>query len=96
MIAYVTLTGCQHYLGVDDLAVGETVILNRDPKNEHDPNAIAVTDLEHQYLGYVANQDYTALCGTMLADDLAEEDFDSYGRIEVIFSNCCICKINIR
>lgn len=96
MTVYVTLTGCQYYLGVDNLAVGETVILNRDPGNVYDLHAIAVTDLEHQHLGYVANQSYTALCGTMLADDLAEKDFDAYGRIEVIFSNCCICKINIR
>lgn len=56
---YFTLTGTKHYFGQDFLEPGMTVILEKEPDNEYDSEAIAVKLEGLGVIGYVANSPYT-------------------------------------
>ena len=58
---YFTLTGTKHYYGNDFLKPGMKLILEKEPDNEYDKEAILVKMEGIGKLGYVANSPYTVL-----------------------------------
>jgi MoxR-like ATPase len=42
-----------------DVSIGDTVLLRKEPDNEHDPDAIQVFSMKGKPLGYVANKPHT-------------------------------------
>ena len=64
---YVTLTGCDHYLGTDFMKRGMKVKLVKEPKNEFDNEAIMVKMKGIGKVGYVANSPRTVEGETMSA-----------------------------
>lgn len=55
---YFTLTGTNHYYGSEFLQAGMTVMLEKEPDNEHDCEAIMVKAEGLGVIGYVANSPY--------------------------------------
>ena len=58
---YFTLTGTNYYYGSDSLKKGTKVKLIKEPKNEHDKEAIRVELKGLGKIGYVANSTRTVL-----------------------------------
>ena len=56
---YFTLTGTKHYYGNDFLKPGMKLILEKEPDNEYDKEAILVKMEGIGKLGYVANSPYS-------------------------------------
>lgn len=67
---YFTLTGTKHYYGNDFLKPGMKLILEKEPDNEYDKEAILVKMEGIGKLGYVANSPYTVLGDSMSAGRL--------------------------
>jgi hypothetical protein len=65
--SYITITGCQHYLGSDILKVGQILKLRKDYENQHDDEAIEALLESVGKIGYVANSTYTVVRGTKSA-----------------------------
>ena len=91
---YFTLAGCNHYFGTDFMEKGMTVKLKKEPKNEHDSEAIMVKMKGIGKVGYVANSTFTVQGDTMSAGRL----YDKIGKkakakIVYVFSGGAICKI---
>ena len=58
---YFTLTGTKHYYGNDFPKPGMKLILEKEPDNEYDKEAILVKMEGIGKLGYVANSPYSLL-----------------------------------
>ncbi|MCR5789352.1 MAG: HIRAN domain-containing protein [Lachnospiraceae bacterium] len=58
---YFTLTGTNYYYGNEFLEPGMKVKLKKEPKNEHDKEAIRVEVKGFGKIGYVANSPYTVM-----------------------------------
>ena len=58
---YFTLTGTKYYYGNKFLEPGMKLILEKEPDNEHDKEAIMVKLEGLGKIGYVANSPYTVL-----------------------------------
>ncbi len=58
---YFTLTGTNHYFGSNFLEKGMSIILEKEPENEHDAEAIMVKVKGLGKIGYVANSPYTMI-----------------------------------
>ena len=78
---YFTLTGTKHYYGSDFLEKGMKIILEKEPDNEYDKEAIQVKMKGMGKIGYVANSPYTIIGDSMSAgriydriDDKAKEE----------------------
>ena len=64
---YFTLTGTKHYYGSDFLEKGMKIILEKEPDNEYDKEAIQVKMKGMGKIGYVANSPYTIIGDSMSA-----------------------------
>ena len=64
---YFTLTGIKHYYGSDFLEKGMKIILEKEPDNEYDKEAIQVKMKGMGKIGYVANSPYTIIGDSMSA-----------------------------
>ena len=64
---YFTLTGTKYYYGKEFLEPGTKLLLEKEPDNEYDKEAILVTMEGLGKLGYVANSPYTVLGESMSA-----------------------------
>lgn len=84
MQTYITLTGLQHYYGVEVLKVNDILRLEKEPNNPQDDEAIKVTSINGILYGYVANSLYTRAKGTQSAGKIAHL-FDEECTIRVMF-----------
>ena len=58
---YFTITGLNYYFGNEFMEPGMEVLLEKDPKNEHDKEAILVKMPGLGQVGCVANSPYTVV-----------------------------------
>lgn len=82
---YFTLTGTKHYYGNDFLKPGMKLILEKEPDNEYDKEAILVKMEGIGKLGYVANSPYTVLGDSMSAGRLYDRIGEkAYGKVILV------------
>ena len=82
---YFTLTGTKHYYGNDFLKPGMKLILEKEPDNEYDKEAILVKLEGIGKLGYVANSPYTVLGDSMSAGRLYDRIGEkAYGKVILV------------
>lgn len=67
LIMYITITGMNHYLGMEAFRVDQTLYLEKEESNAHDEEAIKVMIEGGATVGYVANSIYTKAMGTKSA-----------------------------
>ncbi len=73
MSMYFTITGMNHYYGMDFLKKKMKVRLVKEPDNEYDKEAIRVELKGLGKIGYVANSTYTVLGDSMSAGRLYDK-----------------------
>lgn len=92
---YFTLTGTQYYMGKDMLKPGMKLIIEKEPDNKYDREAILVYLKEPKVaIGHVANSVHTVLEATLSAGRL----YDSFGKkakakVVLVTDRGVICKI---
>ena len=92
---YFTLTGEKHYYGNEFLKPGMKLILEKEPDNEYDKEAIMVKLEGLGKLGYVANSSYTVLGDSMSAGRLYDRiGKKAYGKVILVTPRGTLCKIN--
>ena len=92
---YFTLTGTKHYYGNDFLKPGMKLILEKEPDNEYDKEAILVKMEGIGKLGYVANSPYTVLGDSMSAGRLYDRIGEkTYGKVILVTPQGTLCKIS--
>ena len=69
---YFTLTGTNHYYGLDFLKDGDKVMLIKEPDNEYDKEAIRIEYPGLNKIGYVANSPHTVLGDSLSAGHIYE------------------------
>lgn len=69
----VTITELQHYYGTKPFREGIYLVLQKEPDNEHDEEAIAVSLPLLGKVGYVANSPRSAESGTLSAGRLYDK-----------------------
>ena len=91
---YITLTGTKHYFGYEFLEKDMKLILEKEPDNEFDKEAIKVLCEGIGKIGYVANSPYTVIGETMSAGRLYDKIGDS-ATVKVVFKTekGVICKV---
>ena len=90
----ITITGINHYYGLQPFVIGKKIKCIKEAKNQFDKEAIRAKIKGVGTVGYVANSPYTVAQGTMSAGriyDLVDKKFV----VEVIFiaGNFVICSI---
>jgi len=81
---FVTITGMNHYLGMNPYKVNRLVKLVKEPDNPHDPEAIRVELPFIDTIGYVANSVGTVFAGTCSAGRLYDK-LEDYAYAQVLF-----------
>ena len=92
---YFTITGTKYRYGHDFLKPGMKVCLEKEPDNEYDKEAIAVTMPGLAKIGYVANSTYTVKGESWSAGHI----YDHFGKkatgtVKVILPDGVICKLD--
>ncbi len=59
------VVGCHYYRGVAEVLPGQTLILQREPSNPHDRNAIAVCNTSGGVLGHINRPDAAQLADAL-------------------------------
>ena len=96
-VIYVTLTGTNHYFGMEFLEPGMKVKLVKEPENEYDTEAIMVKKKGLGKIGYVANSPYTTLGESMSAGRLYDKfDEKITARVELVTLKGAILKICLK
>ena len=91
---YITLTGTKHYFGDEFLEKDMKLILEKEPDNEFDKEAIKVLCEGIGKIGYVANSPYTVIGETMSAGRLYDKIGDSAkGRILYVMPKGILCEL---
>lgn len=94
---YFTLTGTKHYYGTDFLKKGMKIKLVKEPKNEHDKEAIKVEFKGLGKIGYVANSSWTVIGDCMSAGRLYDRiGKKAVGRVKTVtpVGVVCCCPAN--
>ena len=92
---YFTLTGTKHYYGNEFLKPGIKLLLEKEPDNEYDNEAIMVKMEGLGKLGYVANSPYTVLGDSMSAGRLYDRiGKKAYGKVILVTPKGVLCKVN--
>ena len=92
---YFTLTGTKHYYGNEFLKPGMKLLLEKEPDNEYDNEAIMVKMEGLGKLGYVANSPYTVLGDSMSAGRLYDRiGKKAYGKVILVNPQGVLCKVN--
>ena len=91
---YFTLTGTKHYYGKEFLKPGMKLLLEKEPDNEYDKEAIMVKLEGLGKLGYVANSPYTVLGDSLSAgrlyDKISEE---ASGKVKFVLDRGVMCEL---
>lgn len=92
---FFTLTGTKHYYGNDFLKPGMKVLLEKEPDNDYDREAIMVKLEGLGKIGYVANSPYTVLGDSMSAGRLYDRiEEKAYGKVVLVTPQGTLCKLN--
>ncbi len=92
---YFTLTGTKYYYGKEFLKPGMKLLLEKEPDNEHDNEAIMVKLEGLGKLGYVANSPYTVIGDSMSAGRLYDRIGNvAYGKVILVTPQGILCKVN--
>lgn len=92
-MSFITITGCDHYLGANALRVNQTLVLKKDFDNLHDGEAIAVHLESGMKIGYVANSVRTVARGTYSAGRVYDTfDMKCYAKVKFILRDCAIAE----
>ena len=92
---YFTLTGTKYYYGKEFLEPGTKLLLEKEPDNEYDKEAILVTMEGLGKLGYVANSPYTVLGDSLSAGRLYDHiGKKAYGKVILVTPQGVLCKVN--
>lgn len=92
---FFTLTGTKHYYGNDFLKPGMKVMLEKEPDNDYDQEAIMVKLEGLGKIGYVANSPYTVLGDSMSAGRLYDRiEEKAYGKVVLVTPQGTLCKLN--
>jgi hypothetical protein len=70
---YITVTGLNHYYNMKPFKIGSLVMLEKEPDNEYDENAVMVMAPLLGKVGYVSNTPYTTITGSRSADQIYEQ-----------------------
>lgn len=91
---YITVTGTNHYFGLEVFRVGQILCLKKDMDNTQDDEAIMVMSDAGVVYGYVANSVYSVARGTKSAGRIYD-NFKETAKIEVCFitEKCVIAKL---
>lgn len=91
---YITITGMNHYYGLQPFSVGKRLKCIKEKNNPFDDEAIKVVMKEIGTVGYVANTPYTAATGTLSAGRIYEKVKKKF-TVEVMFitSSKVICRV---
>lgn len=91
---YFTLTGTNYRFGKDFLEPGMTVLLEKEPTNEYDKEAIVVKMEGLGIVGYVANSCRTVLGDSCSAGRLYDKiGNQAYGKIKFVLPGGVLCKL---
>ena len=91
---YFTLTGTRHYYGSDFLKSGMKILLEKEPDNKYDPEAIQVKLKGMGKIGYVANSPYTMIGESMSAGRIYDKIGDTAkAKVVMVTEYGTICKI---
>ena len=92
---YFTLTGTKYYYGKEFLKPGMKLLLEKEPDNEYDKEAIMVKLEGLGKLGYVANSPYTVLGDSLSAGRLYDRiGKKAYGKVVLVTPQGVLCKVN--
>ena len=92
---YFTLTGTKHYFGKEFLKPGMKLLVEKEPDNEYDKEAIVVKLEGLGRLGYVANSPYTVLGDSLSAGRLYDRiGKKAYGKVILVTPQGVLCKVN--
>ena len=92
---YFTITGTKYRYGHDFLKPGMKVHLKKEPDNEYDKEAIAVTLPGLSRIGYVANSTYTVKGESWSAGRIYDHiGKKALGTVKVVLPDGVICKLD--
>ena len=92
--AYITVTGTNHYYGLDFIKPKMTLKLVKEPDNEHDKEAIRVELPGLGKIGYVANSTYTVQGESISAGRLYDKIGDTAtATVKYVLPRGILCKI---
>ena len=96
MKIYFTITGMNHYLGQDFMEKGMEVLLEKEPDNEHDREAIQVKLEGLGKVGYVANSPWTVVGESYSAGRLYDKIGDTAsGTVLYTLPNGVLCSLDM-
>ena len=91
---FITITGCNHYLGLKPFAVGRLVRLCKETSNDYDGEAIRAEMPYIDTVGYVANSANTVYAGTYSAGRLYDKIGDTaYAEVAFITHSSVIAAV---
>ena len=61
---FITVTGVNHYLGIEEFKISQKLYLEKEEDNRYDDESIAVKTENNTKCGYVANSVYSVARGT--------------------------------
>ncbi len=94
MKIYFTITGMNHYLGQDFMEKGMEVLLEKEPDNEHDREAIQVKLEGLGKVGYVANSPWTVVGESYSAGRLYDKIGEkASGKILYLLDKGILCAV---
>ncbi len=92
---YFTLTGTKYHHGNDFLKPGMKVMLEKEPDNKHDREAIAVKLEGLGCIGYVANSPYTVQGESYSAGRLYDKIGDrAFGKVMYVMPTGVLCRLS--
>ena len=92
--AYITVTGTNHYYGLDFIEPKMTLKLVKEPDNEHDKEAIRVELPGLGKIGYVANSTYTVQGESISAGRLYDKIGDTAtATVKYVLPRGILCKV---
>ena len=92
---YFTVSGTNHYHGQEFIEPGMKVMLEKEPENEYDSEAIKVVMPGIGQIGYVANSPYTVLGESMSAGRLYDRMGDAaQGTVIYVLNGGAICRLD--
>lgn len=91
---YVTITGMNHYYGLQPFKVGKKLKCIKEPSNPYDSEAIKVVMKDIGKVGYIANAPFTKATGTLGAGGMSGYVKKKF-KVEVMFitSSKVICRV---
>lgn len=94
MKVFFTLTGTKHYFGDEFLKKGMKLVLEKEPDNEHDKEAIIVKMEGLGKIGYIANSPYTVIGESMSAGRLYNKIGDTaVGEVVFVTAQGVLCRV---